>query len=433
MTVATMADILDLIDRTHQQMMALIDDLSEEQIRVPYGKGINPPIWELGHSAYFYEYFLLRPLDGINPLMPGYDAVWDSFDIPHRERWSPGVVPEKAEVMGYYHRVLGEVIDRLSQNNDLSDEESYLGQYVVAHQQMHLESLIWCRQTLGYPAPSFATSSVHPLPEQEVNGDAVIPAGTYFIGVPPLEPGGKSLNFSFDNERPAFEMEIDTFSISKTLVSLGEFADFVEDGGYATPEWWSFGGNYWRRQTGREAPVYWEKRDGEWIVRRFDQAVPLDPDAPMLHLSFWEAEAFSQWAGRRLPTEFEWEIAARGPKALKFPWGNEPGKAPQVAMECCPPGTAPVTAYPEGISPFGCLQMIGTAWEWTTSQYLPYPGFCVDMYAYMSTLQFGDHKTTRGGSFATSVSLARNTYRQAVFPDRTDMFTGFRTCARSPK
>lgn len=423
-------ELLRSIDHTHLQMVALIDDLEEKQLKVPYERGINPPVWEVGHSAFFYEFFLLRPLCGRAPLMPGYDSVWDSFDIPHLERWSPGVVPEKEETLRYYDRVRREVLDRLSSGNGLSDEELYLGQYVVAHQQMHLESLIWCRQTLGYAKPSHATT-LDLETGHESCGDAWIPAGTYRIGVPHPDPDNRASDFSFDNERPGFEKEIEGFAISKTLVSQGEFLAFVEDDGYERSDLWSFGGNYWRRQPGRESPRYWERKDGEWTVRRFDEIFPLDPEAPMIHVSFWEAEAYCRWSGRRLPDEYEWEVAARGRDARKFPWGCEPCSTRHAALECSNPGTAPVAGYSGSAGPFGCLQMIGTAWEWTTSQYLPFDGFCMDMYPYMSTLQFGDHRTTRGGSFATSAGLIRNTYRQAIFPDRNDMFTGFRTCAVS--
>lgn len=422
--------VLQSIDQTHREMMDLLNDLEEEQLDVPFERGINPPIWEVGHSAFFYEFFLLRPLYKVDPIMPGFDTVWDSFDIPHRERWTPGVVPGKRETLAYYDRVVGETRDRLASGNSLTDEEAYLGQYVVAHQQMHLESLIWCRQTLGYPKPSYTRKS-DPLADESACGDAKIPAGTYFIGVPTPPRESRAPNFSFDNERPGFEKEIEEFHISKTLVSQGEFLEFVEDDGYTRPDLWSFGGNYWRRQYERKCPRYWEFLDGEWTVRRFDEQESLGSNCPMLHLSFWEAEAYCQWAGRRLPSEFEWEIAARGAESRRFPWGESPCSTDQAAMECVNPGTAPVTAYADSASPFGCLQMIGTAWEWTSSQYLPFDGFCVDMYPYMSTLQFGDHKTTRGGSLATSASLIRNTYRQAIFPDRNDMFTGFRTCAKS--
>ena len=151
--------------------------------------------------------------------------------------------------------------------------------------------------------------------------------------------------------------------------------------------------------------------------------------APVLHVSFWEAEAFCEWAGRRLPSEHEWEAAARGKAAGNFPWGDSMD-ATRVDMDARYLGLTPVGALGEGASGAGCLQMLGTAWEWTSSQFLPYDGFKIDMYHYMSVLQFGDHKVTKGGSCATCSSLIRNTYRQAYFPGRTDAFTGFRTCAR---
>lgn len=418
------------IDRTDRQMMTLLESLSDEQLRVPYQPGINPPVWEIGHAAFFYEFFLLRRLYGVDPLMPGFDAVWDSFEIPHRERWSPGVVPDKTTTLAYYRRVIDETRHRLSAGDGLSDEELYLGQYVVAHQCMHLESLIWCRQTLGYPAPPWSKrgegspngSTVIPL------SDVEIPGGSYFIGMPRTKEGEKSLHFSFDNERPGFEMEIAPFRLSPTLVSQGEFLAFLEDDGYTRPDFWSVGGKYWLRNAARSCPVYWDKRDGEWTVRRFDRIETLSPAAPAIHLSFWEAEAYAKWAGRRLPTEFEWEAAARTSDARKFPWGDR-SENPPADLDGDYLATLPVNSFAEGATPHGCLQMIGTAWEWTTNQYLPFDGFSVDMYAYMSTLQFGTHKTTRGGGCATSSTLIRNTYRQAYHPDRSDVFTGFRTCA----
>ena len=425
----TRESLLADIDRTDRQMMTLIEELSDEQLAVPYEPGINPPVWEAGHTAFFFEYFLLRRLYGVAPVMPGYDAVWDSFDIPHRERWESGVVPDKTTTLAYYRRIIAETRDRLAAGNALSDEELYLGQYVVAHQCMHLESLIWCRQTLGYSAPPWselldapdAGSATTPL------ADAAIAGGTYFIGMPKQEEGGKSAHFSFDNERPGFELEIAPFHLSLTLVSQGEFLQFVEDGAYNNPALWSPGGKYWLRKVARAHPAYWEKRDGEWTVRRFDRIAPLSPTAPVVHVSFWEAEAYCRWAGRRLPSEFEWEAAARTGEARKFPWGDSL-ESHAADLDARHLATAPVTAFTEGATRDGCLQMLGTAWEWTTNQYLPFDGFCVDMYAYMSTLQFGTHKTTRGGSGATSGSLIRNTYRQAYHPDRFDAFTGFRTC-----
>lgn len=421
--------LIEVFDDTDAKTFALLDELTDEQLAVPYERGINPPIWELGHSAFFYEYFLLRPLLGIEPVMPGFDPVWDSFDIPHRERWADGVVPGKSETFAYYRRVFEKARDLVSPENDPDDETRYLGQYCVAHQCMHLESLVWSRQTLGLPAPSYSKPHGFDPTSRTKPEDATIGGGEYFIGVSQHGVGKKSENFSFDNERPGFTRRIAEFRISPTLVTQGEFLEFVEDGGYSNQDNWSFGGRYWLRQNGRENPAYWEKREGEWFARVFDKTELLSPGAPMIHVSFWEAEAFCKWAGRRLPTEFEWEAAARGTESLKYPWGDAEPTCEEADLDCSRIGTSPVTDYPDAKSPSGCLQMIGTAWEWTTSQYLPFDGFCVDMYPYMSTLQFGDHKTTRGGSFATASSLIRSTYRQAYHPDRHDVFAGFRTCA----
>jgi len=426
--------ILHSLDLADTRLMSLVESLDEDQLRVPYEPGINPPVWEVGHAAFFYEYFLLRHLRGSEPLMPGYDAVWDSFEIPHRERWEPGVAPDKATTMAYYRRVLDESRDLLLSGDGRSDEALYLGQYVVAHQCMHLESLTWSRQTLGYPAPPWSDwTAPSSNGVAATGGDAAFPGGPFLIGVPHPESGETAVNFSFDNEQPAFVKELAPFSISKTLVTQGEFLAFVEDGGYIRSGFWSTGGTYWRRKFPRPHPAYWEKREGLWTVRRFDRIAPLDPIAPVLHVSYWEAEAYCRWAGRRLPSEYEWEAAARSHDARKFPWGETmPSDSSALAaladLDTRHLGLAPVSGYPAGSTPEGCLQMIGTCWEWTTDQYLPYAGFRVDMYAYMSTLQFGTHKTTRGGSFASSSSLVRGTYRQAYHPDRCDAFTGFRTC-----
>ena len=419
--------LLPSFEEADARIRDLVESLDDTQRRVPYEPGINPPIWELGHAAFFFEFFLLRELYGGEIRMPGYDEVWDSFEIPHRERWREGVVPGKEETFDYYEHVIRETRDRVFDGDELTADEAYLTQYCVAHLCMHIESLIWCRQTLGFPAPSFAGTWEGEV--ETISGDARISGGEFQIGIPAQDRKGQASDFCFDNEKPAFRKRVEPFSISKTLVSCGDFRAFVEEGGYQNPSLWSFGGKHWLRESGATRPAYWEKREGEWWCRRFDQWEPLRPDAPMLHVNYREAEAFCLWADRRLPTEFEWEVAARGPEALRFPQANEFGNRSDYDLDLRYGGTAPVSALPGSESPCGCRQMLGTCWEWTTSQYLPFDGFSVDMYAYMSTLQFGDHKTTRGGSCATSSSLIRNTYRQAYWPTRQDVFVGFRTCA----
>jgi iron(II)-dependent oxidoreductase len=265
--------------------------------------------------------------------------------------------------------------------------------------------------------------------------------------MPARSPEFAGADFAFDNEKPGFEVNLPEFRMSKTLVSSREFLEFVEDGGYRTDEWWTWGGRKWLRAhaaadcditrpalpTLPEWPIYWRKDAGGWWLRHFDRWIPLPLDQPVLHVSYWEAEAYCNWAGRRLPTEFEWEAAALGrteaASRCLFPWGADT-KSEYADMDAGALGLNPVSAFPRGDSPFGCRQMIGTAWEWTSSQFLPYDGFAMDMYPYMSTLQFGTHKTTKGGSCATSSSLIRGTYRQAYLPQRRDVFVGLRTCAR---
>ena len=428
----TRESLLEEFDRTDERTRRLIDNLGDDSLEVPYHRGINPPIWELGHCAFFYEYFLLRELDKCAPQMPGYDDIWDSFEIDHRERWRKDVVPDKQAAFDYYNRIIDTTRERIV-NQPMTPECLYLYKYVIFHQHMHIESLVWCRQTLGYSAPPSFVDCSKNMPElataKEAEGDAEIPGGSYFIGMPGESEDFAAIDFSFDNEKPGFAKEIEPFKIAKTLTSNRQFLEFVEDDGYKRKELWSSGGQRFLRQTESMHPEYWRQEDdGSWSCRLFDRWLPLNLDAPVVHVSFWEAEAFCHWAGRRLPTEYEWEAAARGKDGLKFPWGNEMD-ANLADLDATRMAQAPVTAYPRGASPSGCLQMLGTCWEWTSSQFLPYDGFKVDMYPYMSTIQFGDHKVTKGGSCATSSCLSRNSYRQAYYPVRTDVYVGFRTCA----
>ncbi|MFC4993360.1 SUMF1/EgtB/PvdO family nonheme iron enzyme [Rubritalea tangerina] len=411
------------------RLRALIDDLSDAQLAVPYHRGINPPIWELGHVAFFYEYFLLRPLVNLDPFMPGFDDVWDSFELHHEERWKENVVPDLPNTRAYYNKVIAELETQI-RTHPLTDEWLYLLEYGIAHHHMHIESLIWTRQTLAYPKPTFTSDDSLSPDTHFTKGDAEVPSGSYQIGISLLDTHDPSSaqHFCFDNEKPGFHLQIESFKISKSLVTCGEFLAFLEDGSYQNQSLWSFGGKHWL-QDGHTHPEFWQKRKGTWWLRRFDQWIPIPLNHPILHVSFWEAEAFCRWADRRLPTEFEWETAARGHDAKLYPWGNTM-QHNRVSMDACHMGNHDATALSSSASDCGCIQMLGTAWEWTDSQFLPYDGFSKDMYPYMSTLQFGDHKVVKGGSCASSSHIIRNTYRQAYHPFRRDVFVGFRTCAR---
>ena len=437
-------DLIHELNNTQQKIIALINTLSDDELNIPYHPGVNPPLWEVGHAAFFFEVFILKALDKAESYNPAMDDIWDSFNIDHEDRWKPGVVPSRKETLDYVEQIYQRILARIK-NRELTQDELYLYKYAIFHQNMHIESLIWARQTVAYSGmESAATASSVPADKAMAPGDADIPAGRYVIGMPAGTESFATDDFAFDNEKPRFEIDMDAFSISKTLVSNQEFLAFVEDGGYDNEQFWSWGGKKWlgtelntaippdKHMTLPKHPLYWKQENGHWLERHFDQWLPLVPDHPVMHISFWEAEAFCNWAGRRLPTEYEWEVAAlnnrKGQPFKKFPWGDSMD-ADKVDMNGIHMARVPVSAFPEGESDFGCRQMLGTAWEWTSSQYLPYDGFAIDMYPFMSVLQFGYHKTTKGGSCATSSILIRGTYRQAYLPDRADVFVGFRTCA----
>jgi iron(II)-dependent oxidoreductase len=253
------------------------------------------------------------------------------------------------------------------------------------------------------------------------------------------------LPFVFDNEKWAHPVEVAPFWIARAAVTNSEFALFVQEGGYQRREWWSDEGWRWREESGAEQPLYWRRESSvRWRRRAFDRLVPLEPHRPALHVNWYEAEAYCRFAGRRLPTEAEWEMAASGEPAAvgrglterkrRYPWGDEPPTPAHAHLDwragsAGEGGCVDVGAYPEGDSAFGCRQMVGNVWEWTSSAFLPYPGFVVDPYKEYSEPWFGTRKVLRGGCWTTRSRLIRNTWRNFYTPDRRDVWAGFRTCA----
>ena len=439
---------------TRKRTRQLITSLDEQQLDIPYHPGVNPPLWEMGHAAFFYEVFVFNLLDGDTSFDSSMDELWDSFHIDHQDRWRRDLFPGLEKTLAYFDHVYDKMADRI-EHSPLTDRELYLYRYAIYHQNMHIESLVWCRQTAGYAPPPGASCErrvLNELRDSSLNDDVMVPAGDWLIGMPGDSNQYATEDFAFDAEKPRHVVSLNEFAISRCLVSNRQFMAFVEDGGYQKPELWSFGGQKWLRTDIDMAlvqgevnpllilpqqPLYWRQHEGQWQEKLFDQWQPLNPDAPVTHISYWEAEAYCHWAGRRLPTEQEWEVAAlgnrKGEPFQRYPWGNELPDAVRADMNATGMAQNPVSDYSAGDSPFGCRQMVGTVWEWTSSQFFPYDGFRKDMYPFMSTLQFGDHKVSRGGSCATSYSLIRGTYRQAYLPQRNDVYTGFRTCALSTK
>jgi iron(II)-dependent oxidoreductase len=226
--------------------------------------------------------------------------------------------------------------------------------------------------------------------------------------------------------------------MARAPVTNAQFAGFVDDGGYERRELWSEEGWAWRESVSAQQPVYWSKGPDGWTHRRFDQVEPLPPHRPIVHVNWYEAEAYCRWAGRRLPTEAEWEMAASAEPTLDgstitsrkrlYAWGDEPPTLRHANLDARLLGPVDVASFPAGDSTFGLRQMIGNTWEWCSDDFLPYPGFVRDPYKDYSEPWFGDHKVLRGGCWATRSRLLRNTWRNFYTPDRRDVFAGFRTC-----
>lgn len=352
--------IIDARART----LRLVSDLSDEQLRVPLLAIINPLLWEIGHVAYFQEFWVLRHAAGRQPLISNCDTLYDSARIAHDTRWDL-LLPSRSETVSYLERVRDGVLERVSRAGfDMRDE--YFALLSLLHEDMHCEALTITRQTLGYPSPE---PSMDCAPVAG-DGDVRVPAGAYLIGSTSEE------GFIFDNEKWRHPVELPAFRISAWPVTQGEYAEFLKDRPDVQP------------------PVYW-KCDTErgWLRRHFDKWVQLEPDRPVSNVSWFEADAYCKWAGRRLPSEAEWEAAARLPGAH--------------------------------------LQGIGSVWEWTSDDFLPYPGFSEDPYKEYSSPWFRTHKALRGGAWSTQRRLMRPAYRNFYKPDRSDIWAGLRTCAVS--
>ena len=357
--------------------------------RVPHLSIINPPLWELGHIAWFAEWFILREALSTHPaaaqrpsLLSKGDDWFDSKLVAHRTRWTLDL-PSAGALKTYCHEVLDRVLDKLSREAG-TDEALYPYRLALAHEDMHGEALLYTMQTLGVAAPALPPAA--PLVGGRA-GDIGYPGGGVTLGAP-ASPGG----FIFDNEKPPLTCHVAPFRMDAGLVTNAQYMDFVDDGGYQNGQFWSAAGNAWLMGQERSSPRYWQ-RDGDaaqWRTVRFGRPATLALAEPVRHVSLFEAQAYCAWAGRRLPLEAEWEYAASSGMA-GMRWGD--------------------------------------LWEWTASPFEPYPGFAPDRYGDYSAPWFVSHQVLRGASLATPARLRDRRFRNFYLPQRDDMFVGFRTCA----
>lgn len=467
MTTATPLDESALsrrLEAVRERTLALVAPLEWPLLRKQHIEILSPMVWDLGHIGNFEEMWLLHHAWGDDWMHPGYERMFDAVENPRPTREALPL-PDRGELFSYLAAVRRRALSRLAGNGDRpapAAPELVAGGYVVElvaeHEEQHQETLLQAMQAMVEPA--YQPAVVRPLPPGGRGGrlglgddsagnapdDMVeIPAGPFVMGQDPeTHPG-----FAYDNEKRAHTVELPAYRIDRRPVTNAAWLAFLEAGGYDDRAAWSEAGWAWRQETGARAPLYWlapgesapegtavaEGADPDaWRLRRFNRVLPVDPAEPVMHVCFWEAEAYARWAGKRLPTEAEWEKAALWDpvegRARLHPWGDAPASRARANLDQLAFGPAQVGSHPLGASAYGVEGLVGDAWEWTASDFRAYPGFTAHPYPEYSEIFFGaDYKVLRGGSWATRPSMARGTFRNWDFPIRRQIFCGLRCAA----
>ena len=438
--VAEPAEIVWWLRDSRKRLLEVCSGLTSEQMIGPHRATVNPILWAMGHVAFFQEYWSWQHHFRQAPIRPDADLLYNSFEVEHATRWQLPL-PNPEETRAYLDEVHERLIERIN-STDPSQSSTYFHRLTVLHEDMHAEAIAYDRNTLGYPAPprhgapvgspSVATigSAGSSWPgDVEVSG-----CRAFALGATPDQA------FVWDNEKWAHPVRIAPFRIAKAPVTCGEFAEFVEAGGYRSERYWSAAAWRWLKGLGLEHPANWHKvQGGGWRFRQYDQWNPVREHHPVSPISWHEARAYCAWAGRRLPSEAEWELAAAtAPEDMRpghtihkrrYPWGDAPANGSLANLDARHAGTLPVSEMPDGDSAWGCRQMLGNVWEWTADAFYPYPGFVPDPYREYSAPWFGYHKVLKGGAWMTRSRLVHTGWRNFFLPTRMDIPAGFRTCA----
>jgi len=418
-----------VLRRARERSVALTDAVDDDDLVRQHSKLMSPLVWDLAHIGNQEELWLVRDVGGRDPVRVDIDELYDAFQHPRASRPAlPLLGP--AEARGYVREVRDKVLDVLASTKldgrGRLVERAFAFGMIAQHEQQHDETMLATHQlrigapVLDAPPPPSPTGANLPA-------EVLVPAGPFTMGTS-TEP------WALDNERPAHQVHVDAFAIDTVPVTNGAYQRFIAAGGYDEPRWWHETGWAHRVEANVVAPRFWQRDGDGWVRTRFGVIEPVPADEPVLHVSWYEADAYARWAGRRLPTEAEWEKAARFDPATgrsrRFPWGDGEPTDEQANLGQRHLRPAEVGAYPAGASPLGVHQLIGDVWEWTGSDLHGYPGFAAFPYREYSEVFFGpEYKVLRGGSFGTDAVACRGTFRNWDYPIRRQIFAGFR-CAR---
>ncbi|GAA4383330.1 ergothioneine biosynthesis protein EgtB [Tsukamurella soli] len=421
--------IAAVLTRARDRTRALTDCLDDTELMAQHSRIMSPLVWDLAHIGSQEELWLVRDVGGRDPLRPDLDDMYDAFKHARSDRPALPLL-DPAAARGYAATVRDKALDVLDHSRlsgNALERDGFAFAMIAQHEQQHDETMLATHQLRA----GAAALTAPPAPRGEYRGpvEITVPAGPFAMGTD-TDP------WALDNERPAHVVDVPAFAIDAVPVTNARFLEFIADGGYQRPELWTERGWAHRTAEGITAPRFWERdTDGTWWRRRFGTTAAVRPQQPVVHVSWFEADAFARWAGRRLPTEAEWEKAARfdpaAGRSRRFPWGDDDPTPDRANLGQRHLEPADVGAYPAGASPLGVQQLIGDVWEWTSSEFHGYPGFAAFPYREYSEVFFGgDYRVLRGGSFGTDEVACRGTFRNWDHPIRRQIFSGFR-CART--
>lgn len=429
----THAGLLDVLGETRTRTLALVAGLGDDQLSRVVTPLLSPLVWDLGHIANFERRWLIGGED------EPFDELYDPFRQPRTARGELPILSGE-DCFAYMERVRERVIDRFD------DLDAYLVELVIQHEQQHNETMLQLLRMLdGYAPPPLdpgvnAGNSLRGRALQgispESGGWVRFPAATYRVGTAP----GRGDQLVYDNETGEHDVTLGSFEIAALPVTNGEYREWIENAGYSRPEHWSPAGREWLAAEGVNEPLGWLRVDGDggvgqaiFLETGFGDPRPLDDDAPVTHISWFEADAFARAHGARLPTEFEWEVAAAHDPAdvaaprRRHPWGDEAWRPGLANLDQLAFGTLPAGACENGRVGEGPVDMAGQVWEWTSSEFLPYPGFRPFRYERYSAPFFNaGYRVLRGGSWATRARTVDNRFRNWDHPQRRQIFAGVR-------